>query len=167
MGGNNILPMKELREVLATLGLSDVKTYIQSGNVVFQSKKTDIDDLTAEISAAIGQSFGFTPHLLLLTMSEFQNALTCNPFPEGEAEPKTLHLFFLATIPNQPNLDSLTAVQTDSEKFSLIDKVFYLYAPEGIGRSKLAAKVEKAMDVATTARNWRSVNKIMGMAADL
>ena len=164
VGGNNKLPMRELKDVLAGLGLHDVKTYIQSGNVVFQSDSDNTADLAERMRAAISKSHGFAPNVLLLDVDEFENAMASNPFPEGEAEPKTLHLYFLASTPENPDLPKLDGLKKANERFQLNNKVFYLHAPDGIGRSKLAERVEKTLGVAATARNWRSVGKIMEMA---
>jgi len=167
VGGNNKLPMRELVTVLAGLGLHNIKTYIQSGNVVFQSERTDRLALAKEISAAIGQSHGFAPAILLLDKQAFAAAMAANPFPAGEEEPKTLHLFFLDGVPPNPNLAALEGLKAENEQFKLIDQVFYLYAPDGIGRSKLAEKVGQGWKVAITARNWRTVSQIMAMATEL
>jgi uncharacterized protein (DUF1697 family) len=93
-------------------------------------------------------------------------AIVANPFPEAEAEPKSLHLYFLTVPPENPDLKTLDRLKQDNERYSLNDKVFYLHAPDGVGRSKLATQVEKALGVAATARNWRSVCKIMAMAKE-
>jgi uncharacterized protein (DUF1697 family) len=85
---------------------------------------------------------------------------------EAEAEPKTLHLYFLASVPKKPDLAALERVKRDSEQFALTGMVFYLHAPDGIGRSKLAERVERSIGVAVTARNWRTVSKIVAMARD-
>jgi uncharacterized protein (DUF1697 family) len=167
VGGNNILPMRELVRVLDDLGLSRIKTYIQSGNVVFQTEQEDIEQLAQDISAAIGKSHGFTPHVLLLDRQEFRAAVAANPFPEGEREPKTLHLFFLDAVPSNPDWETLANLKAESERYRLINRVFYLYAPDGIGRSKLAEKAERALRVAVTARNWRTVSKVMAMALEV
>jgi uncharacterized protein (DUF1697 family) len=164
VGGNNALPMLELVTVLEELGLSNIKTYIQSGNAVFQSKKIDSEELSQKISTEIEKRRGFVAQVLILDVTEFRNAIASNPFPEAEAEPNTLDCFFLLSLPEKPNLKALETVKKDSEQFRLIDKVFYLYAPEGIGRSKLATKVEKTLEVTVTARNWRTVRKIMELA---
>lgn len=91
--------------------------------------------------------------VFILDVNELEDAIALNPFPEATAEPNTLHCFFLSSLPAQPNLEVLEGVKKDSEQFKLIDKVFYLCTPEGVGRSKLAMKVEKALGVAVTARN--------------
>lgn len=167
VGGNHILPMKELAALMEGLGLSNIRTYIQSGNVVFQSKAGNINEIANDISAAIGKSFGFVPQVLILSQQELGKAIASNPFPEGQSEPKSLHFLFLESVPGNPDMDKLETIKMASERFRLVDSVFYLHAPEGIGRSKLAANVEKALGVSGTARNWRSVNKIMSMALEL
>ncbi|MFN2122278.1 MAG: DUF1697 domain-containing protein [Candidatus Promineifilaceae bacterium] len=167
VGGNNRLPMKELRSLLENMDLQNVQTYIQSGNVVFLSQEQDAAVLSAEISAAIKDSFGFQPQVLILTGEELAAAMTANPFPEAEAEPKSLHLYFMASAPKNPDLAALEALRQESERFQLRDRVFYLHAPDGIGRSKLAVKVEKALAEPATARNWRSVDKIMSLAQEI
>ena len=163
VGGNNILPMLELLSVLEELGLSKIRTYIQSGNVVFQSEKINSVELSQKICAAIAKRRGFVVQVLLLDVDELKNAIASNPFAEIEAEPNALHCFFLSSVSENPDLKALERVKKNNEQFRLIDKVFYLYAPEGIGRSKLATKVEKTLGVAVTARNWRTVSKIMEM----
>lgn len=164
VGGNNRLPMSELREVLAKLGLHNVKTYIQSGNVVFQSEEGGTGEWSDKISTAIGMSHGFEPRVVTLELQEFEKAAESNPFPEAEDEPKTLHLYFLASAPKDPDLSALESIKKENERFQIRDKVFYLHAPDGIGRSELAGRAEKLLGVAATARNWRSVCKIMEMA---
>ena len=164
MGGNNILPMKKLAAVLEGLGLKKVQTYIQSGNVVFQTKTKSTQKLAGAIGAAVGQSHGFVPQVLVLSIQELRNAIASNPFPDGENEPKSLHLFFMESSPVSPDLARLASLQSESERFQLVGTVFYLHAPDGIGRSKLAANVEKVLGVTGTGRNWRSVNAILSLA---
>ena len=164
VGGNNVLPMKELVTLLENLGSQSVKTYIQSGNAVFQNEEEDASLLSNRIRAAIKKSHGFEPQVLMLEPEEIERAVGSNPFPEAESEPKTLHVHFLASMPKNPDLGALESIKSDRERFALKDKVFYLHAPDGIGRSKLAAKAEKLLGVSATARNWRTVCKIMAMA---
>jgi uncharacterized protein (DUF1697 family) len=163
VGGNNRLPMRDLVEILEEMGLQNVQTYIQSGNVVFQTDHTNLPELAHEMSAAIEESHGFRPKLMLLRLPELETAVANNPFPEAQHDHKTLHFYFLESVPPVPDLSLLTTLKTEREQFELTDKVFYLHAPDGIGRSKLAAKVEKVMGVATTARNWRTVSKLLEM----
>jgi uncharacterized protein (DUF1697 family) len=164
VGGNNKLPMRELVSLLEGLGLQNVKTYIQSGNVVFQSELADLAQLSKAITAAIRQSHGFAPYVLILNSQALQAALTANPFPEGEAEPKSLHLFFMDASPRVFDTGALDRLKAANERYQLIDQVFYLHAPDGIGRSKLAENAGKGWGVNITARNWRTVTEVMAIA---
>ncbi|HEX9792607.1 MAG TPA: DUF1697 domain-containing protein [Planctomycetota bacterium] len=164
VGSAHILPMKELVALLEELGCVGVKTNIQSGNAVFRHRAA-APGLAKKIRAAVGAAKGFEPAVLLLTQERIARAAAANPFPEGEEDPSKLHLSFLAARPQQPDLATLEGLRANGERFALKDDVFYLYAPEGIGRSKLAAKVEKALGVPATARNWRTVQKVLELAA--
>ena len=164
VGGKNILPMNELVRDLQSLNLEDIKTYIQSGNAIFRSSSKVPTTLAAKIATKIEDRRGFRPHVLILSADQLENAIESNPFPEAEAEPKSLHLFFLASVPEAADIESLTEAKSPSERFRLTDHVFYLHAPDGIGRSKLAANAEKYLGVAVTARNWRTVQKLREMA---
>ncbi len=164
VGGKNVLPMKDLVSLLGNIGSRNVETYIQSGNAVFRSEETDASVLSERIRAAIGESRGFEPRILLLTPEEMERAVEANPFPEAEPEPKTLHVYFPASAPENPDFDTLESMKSDTERFALEDGVFYLHAPDGIGRSKLAANAERLLGVPMTARNWRTVGKVLEMA---
>jgi uncharacterized protein (DUF1697 family) len=165
VGGKNLLPMKDLTEILESIGCRRVKSYIQSGNVVFDSA-FKAARLTEEIADGISARRGFKPHVLVLEKSEFEMAIANNPFMVGEPDYKALHLGFLDSIPPNPDLQRLESLKAPSERFELIGRVFYLHAPDGIGRSKLAANSEKALGVPMTDRNWKTVLKIMSMLED-
>lgn len=167
VGGNNALPMKELVAVLEYLGARSVKTYIQSGNAVFVSPEQDSSLLANKIRSEIKKRRGFEPMVLLLELKDLEQAVRDNPFPEAVTDPKALHASFLAFAPEKPDLGLLESLKIESERFQLIDKVFYLYAPDGVGRSKLAAKAEKLLGAPMTDRNWRTVCKILEMAKAL
>ncbi len=164
VGGNHILPMAELRQELSALGLIEVQSYIQSGNVVFTAKTGSAASLAKKISTCIEEHHGFAPQVLVLDAAAVQAAVDANPFPDGIAAPNTLHFSFLEKEPAKPKLEEMEELRTHSERFQLIGKVFYMHAPDGIGRSKLAAKVEKLLGVAATGRNYRTVAKILSMA---
>jgi uncharacterized protein (DUF1697 family) len=164
VGGHNKLPMRELVGILAGLGLRNIETYIQSGNVVFEFEGGSKLELSNQIRDAIHQSHGFLPDVVLLTAEELEKAILANPFPEAEDQSKTLHLYFLGSEPQHPDMQKIDEIKSGSERYALAGKVFYLHAPDGIGRSKLAAGVENALGVPVTARNWRSVKKISEMA---
>jgi uncharacterized protein (DUF1697 family) len=165
VGGKHLLPMRELVDDLQSLGCEDVRTYIQSGNAVFEYSRS-VASLGKRISKKIEERHGFGPHVLILDADQLHQAIASNPFPEAESDPKTLHLSFLASpLPRLAarQINALGALKSPTERYNLIDHVFYLHAPDGVGRSKLAAKVEKSLGVPATARNWRTVVKLAEM----
>lgn len=161
VGGKNKLPMKDLVSLLEYIGLNSITTYIQSGNVIFKSKKAQMKDLAEKISLAIKKSHGFKPEVLILDSQTLARAVSENPFIESHE--KALHYYFLAEPSIKPDLKELEAIALDSEHFELNGQVFYLNAPNGVGRSKLAAKIEKSLGVVVTARNARTINKLLSM----
>jgi uncharacterized protein (DUF1697 family) len=163
VGGRNILPMKELASLMEGVGLKNVSTYIQSGNVAFQTASSGGSRLAAEIQDSIAERYGFRPELIILDESAIESAIAGNPFAEADAEPNKVHLMFLSSPPSDPDLDALERLRAPSEQYALKGTVFYLYAPDGIGRSKFAARIEKSLGVPGTARNWRTVRKLQEM----
>lgn len=164
VGGGNKLPMASLRVILDGLGATDVQTYIQSGNAVFQHAETDAARVGDMIGNGIDQRHGFRPRVLALTAAEMARAAEANPFPNAETEPRTLHLYFLAEPSTAPDIEAIRSLASSSETFELTDNVFYLHAPGGIGRSKLAQQVERLLGVEATARNWRTVDNVLAIA---
>ena len=164
VGGRHTIPMKELKLTLEKEGCADVRTYIQSGNVAFRSGRADPARLSKQLSEAVSRSHGFVPIVLVRTLEDFEEAVAGNPFPEADSNPKSVHLFFLATRPKQPDLKSLNALKTLSERFVFKNTIFYLHTPEGFGTSKLAQRAERHLGVDATARNWRTVKTLLEMA---
>lgn len=164
VGGNNMLPMKELKVVMENEGCCDVQTYIQSGNVIFRSAMSDTAKLSKRLGTAVSKSHGFEPRVWLLTRQELERAAKANPFHEAIENPKSVHLFFLATPPKAPNLEGIDKIRLESERFQLKGRVFYVHTPEGFGTSKLATRVEQLLGVPATARNWRTVTTLLEMS---
>jgi len=162
VGGKHLLPMKQLVADIESLGGTSVRTYIQSGNAVFQSPRRSATRFATDLASQIEQSRGFRPAVLVMPATKLEMASAANPFID--AEPRAMHYYFCVQPPSSPNMDAIETATAPSERHALIDQVFYLHAPDGIGRSKLAAKVEQSLDVATTARNGRTVQKLIELA---
>ena len=160
VGGRNSLPMRDLRQILASLGCENVKTYIQSGNAVFDTE-AEPAALAVRIEQQIGRQFGFEPAALILPADEFKAVAAANPYPAAVTEPRSLHVCFLSAEPPSPDLGTLQELRAGDEAFTLGEGAFYLHAPAGIGRSKLAARAEACLGVATTSRNWNTVAKLL------
>jgi uncharacterized protein (DUF1697 family) len=163
VSGVNCLPMADLRKALAAQGLLGVKTYIQSGNLVFRSDQP-AHVLGPMIADTIHANFGFRPPVLILSREQVLAALAANPFPQAAAEPTTLHFFFLERALPEAGLAFLKSVAVEGEKYAFRGKVLWLHLPHGIGRSKLAQRVG-ALPIDMTARNLRSVQAIADLAA--
>jgi uncharacterized protein (DUF1697 family) len=164
VGGHNILPMAKLKSDLESLKLKNVRTYIQSGNVVFEATAKAASSLAKKIARRIQDQHGFRPHLFILNREDLLAAIESNPFPQAVSDPKTLHFLFLAEPSVEPNAKALDDAKSPTENYKLTDRVFYLHAPDGVGRSKLAANAEKHLGVVTTGRNYRTVDKLLSMA---
>jgi len=160
--GGRTLPMKNLVDIMQGYGCQNIRTYIQSGNAVFKSEEKDPKALAENIGDGINQKFGYRPAILLIELSDLENAIEKCPF--DHAAGKALHFYFLLSPSENPDLVTLTDLKADTEQFHLTSEVFYLFTPDGIGRSKLAAKVEKCLRVPVTARNWNTVRKLEAMA---
>ncbi|CAL4867766.1 hypothetical protein MMA231_02033 [Asticcacaulis sp. MM231] len=166
VGGNNKLPMKDLTRLMLAAGLSDVKTYIASGNVLFRS---DLDDaaLEALIGDLVETNFGFRPSVFLITLSHLEKVLAENPFRDHAHKGKAQHVFFFKAPPSKIDRDLLDSLKDDSEAYEISDELMYLYAPEGIGRSKMAEKIGRAIKADMTARNLNTVETLQDMAMEL
>jgi uncharacterized protein (DUF1697 family) len=164
VGGSHMLPMKELKVLCEQNGCLDVQTYVQSGNVIFQSAMTDVDRLAKRLTAAVSKSHGFEPRVLVRTRADLEKAVAGNPFSEASDNPKSVHVFFLAEPPKRPDLKACEAVKTKTEQFALKGNIFYLHTPDGFGTSKLAGSAERLLGVAATARNWRTVTTLLELA---
>ena len=159
--------MKELVVLLEGIGYTESKTYLQSGNAVFKSAESRAVEMGTAIESALREIRGVEARVLVFGKEELRQAIASNPFPQAEESPTTLHLFFLSEPPESPDIGSLKTHEADSESFVLTNEVFYLHAPDGFGRSRLAARVERLLGVDATARNWRTVSKVLEMADKL
>lgn len=167
VGGRNILPMAKLKALFEALNCKDVRTCIQSGNVVFASRVRSKTSLTRRLLDAVEREFAFRPKLILLTVGEFSDAKDNNPFPDAISAPKTLHFLFLDSAPKSPDIDAIAKLATKTEAYKLMGSVFYFHAPDGLGDSKLAAKAERNLGVIATGRNYATIEKISAILAEM
>ena len=153
--------MADLVSIFDSLGYRDVRTVAQSGNVVFRATDSISAVDANTIAESVAERHGFRARVLVLSSDALRTAIDRNPFPAEEG--KALHLFFLESLPATPDFACLEVAKRDSEDVELDCRVFYLYTPEGYGRSKLASSVERCLGVAATARNWNTVKKLETM----
>jgi len=169
VGGNKKVPMAELREMLATLGLDEPRTILQSGNAFFHARGGDRRQITAALEAATRKRFGFDVTYLLRTSAEWRAIVAANPFPAAAAaDPGHLLLFALSAAPSAAAIAALEANVPGDEKVRVIGSELYAHYPSGIGTSKLDnARIDRHLRVISTGRNWNTVLKLAHLGQEI
>jgi len=173
VGGRNRVAMAGLREVVASLGHTDVATYIQSGNVVFTSKEADTQVLAAALERGIAEALGVRPRVVVLSRNELSQVIADNPYPD-ETNPQYLHAVFRSEDMGPEEVATVAAaVQRAREKGSrdearVVGRTLFLRTPEGLGRSELAARLARtggplASFAPATMRNWATVSRLLAL----
>jgi uncharacterized protein (DUF1697 family) len=168
VGGNKRIKMDDLRKSLEGVGLDQVKTYIQSGNVVFKAGKTSSVALGKKIEARIVSDFGFSAPVIVRTGAELGATIAANPFLTNRGiDHEKLHVTFLSDIPATSALKKLAEFTVAPDQSQCVGKEIFLYLPNGFSASSLwKVPWEKALAVVTTTRNWKTVNAIHQMCRD-
>lgn len=164
VGGSRKVPMAELRSVLETLGHGDVRTYLQSGNAVFSCPEQDPRVLARELEAAVEAHFGFRVACLVVDGAHLKAVADACPFPAAELEGRQLHVTFFSEQPGPERFAGLDPAAYLPEEYRPGDRVLYLYAPDGLGRSALGqalAKPARVKGLDATTRNWNTVAKLV------
>jgi uncharacterized protein (DUF1697 family) len=154
VSGHKIIKMEQLRASFTAIGFSNVKTYIQSGNIIFEAS----NDSTASLSEKIGQR--------ILRDKEMEQIIKRNPFPKMPAiDHSKLHVTFLEDDPPKNALEQLLPLAAKPEQIHIMSQEIFLYCPNGYGISKLSnTAIEKKLSVGATTRNWKTVNTLLAMA---
>ncbi len=155
ISGRNIILMKELVKFFEQAGYLDVKSYIQTGNIIFTSpsKSTCMKFVTDKIE----KNYHFLAEILTICENDLVRILSSNPFIGDTYNSKDMHIFFLFNKPKNYNLELLNEVCSITEKFQLVGNALFVLTPGGIWKSKLARNIEKVIGVKYTARNWNTV----------
>jgi uncharacterized protein (DUF1697 family) len=161
LAGRNRVPMGELRERLTALGLDDVATHLQSGNVVFRTTKS-AKDVAAAIENEIAAAFDVRSTVILRTAAQLKKAAGANPFLADESDPRKLLVVFLDGAPGAAAGKKLDPDRSPGDRFALKGRELYLHLPNGFGRSKLTIDyLEKTLGVRGTGRNWATVTRLV------
>ncbi|MFF9132025.1 MULTISPECIES: DUF1697 domain-containing protein [unclassified Streptomyces] len=166
VGGSKKLPMADLRTLMTGLGLDDVRTYLQSGQAVFSSEHGDEESLAADLTAAIEQRFGFPVGVIVRDHAYLKAIAEACPFPAADLEPKQLHVTYFSAQAGPERYAEIDPAAYAPEEFRLGDRALYLYAPDGLGRSKLAEALSRprvTKGLIATTRNWNTVVKLVEM----
>ncbi len=164
VGGHNKIKMETLREMFAALRFENVKTYINSGNVIFESAKTDDKKLAAKIESAIEKEFALKIKVMARTIDEIKDIIANNPFAGQVKNDKDLHVLFLDEELPEEKREILLSNNNENEMFAVRHREIFCLLRVGVLDSLLGKDyIGKKLKVSATARNWRTVNKISEM----
>ena len=163
VGGKQSLPMADLRRLLTDLGYGDVQTYLQSGNAVFTTDRTDTDKIAREIEDGVAALGVADPGCLILQPDRLRRVVDANPLADQAAEPAKLQVVFLSDPPLPEKVAAIDRAAYLPDVFEAGEREVYVYYPEGIRRTKLThAFFQKKLEVAVaTARNWNTVTALL------
>jgi uncharacterized protein (DUF1697 family) len=164
LGARNRIAMSELREALTDAGFDDVKTYVQSGNVVLSSTALP-ERLARQCARVIDDRFRLDVGVVVRTRAELAKVVERDPLANVAINPKRYQVTFLAAKPDPNVVRELAAAAVEPEQVVHIGRELYAWHPDGVGRSKLAALLSgPRLGVTATARNWATVTKLLAMA---
>lgn len=168
VGGHKLVKMEKLRSSLEALGFESVKTYIQSGNVVFKAKKTSTPALSKKIEDKIVKDFGFPASVITRSSDELGQIIAKNSLlPNAAIDPAKLHVMFLSEAAEGGALKKIAALAVPPEECRCAERELYFYFPNGVSQSVFfKTPVDRILAVTTTMRNWKTVNTLQQMCRD-
>ena len=162
VGGQKIIKMEKLKEIFESLQFQNVKTYIQSGNVMFESTE-DSPDILCKIEAELESVLGYKVTSIIRTADELEKVIEQNPFSTSECFEKQ-YVTFLYGEPAAEAVDRLMSYKNDVDDFCVTHREVFLLCGKGYGKTKFSNHfLESKLDVLATTRNWKTVNKILNM----
>ncbi len=166
VSGKNLLKMEDLRNALSHIGFPSPRTYIQSGNILF---KTDLsfEQANTRFHQLLEDEFAITTISIWLQKNELDSIIADCPYSSEKIPLKHIHTYLSNDSISHAQIQDMNALKAPNESYIIHDKWAYLHAPDGSGRSKLAAKFEKLLGVETTARNLNTLRKLQAMVANL
>ena len=163
VSGHKRILMTELKVLYEELGFTDVKTYIQSGNVIFRTKDNK-EEVIVKIERAIKKKFGFYVPVIIRTISEFKKVILSNPFPE-DSDINKIAIVFLEKVPLQNYVEKVIEMDFLPDKFVIKERDIFILCVNGFGRTKLTNNFfENKLKVKATTRNWKTVNKLIELS---
>lgn len=165
VSGHNLIKMEKLREILKELDFEHISTYIQSGNILFQSKISDPKKLEKMISDLIYKHFGFNVSAFVVTLEDLKATVKNNPFAKENIALPQPYVSFLTTTPALSDLEMFKAINFQKDRWIVVGKNMYIHYADGAGATKLSnAIIEKKLKLTATARNWKTVHKLIELA---
>jgi len=167
VSGQKKIKMADLRSFYENQGLGEVRTYIQSGNVLFVSETRSKEEIKRIIEEAIKENYGFHVPVDIRTEGEYKKIIEDCPFKEAQFDRNNTKVLisFLSGEPPQNKVDQLESKANPPEKLKVGSRVVYLYCPNGYGKSKLSnSYIESGLGLVSTTRNWKTVLKLLELS---
>ena len=163
--GGVVLKMEDLRHILEYVGFSGVRTYIQSGNAVFESRESNKRKMEAEIAQEIKNKVDRDVAVIVKTVDELRRIVESHPLADlGEA--KNLYVTVLAYDPTGPDVETLMETMNEVDRHEVMNRAVYSYYGKGYGTSKRSNNfIEKILKVSGTTRNWETLNRLYELAS--
>lgn len=168
VSGQKSIKMAALKEILQANGLESVQTYVQSGNVIFDSLQSEPGQLAFNIENILKTSFGFDVSVLVKRPWDFHHILKHNPFLKySEKDTAKMYVTFLFEVPAPEAIERLSEHSYPPEEYIIEKDIVYFYSPNGYGNAKMNNNFfENKLKVAATTRNWNSINKLAEMSGN-
>lgn len=160
VSGQKVIKMEALKEIFNKPAYKNVSTYIQSGNVLFDSKKTETAALQIKIEKLLQKHLGYEVKTVVRSQDEIIAAIAANPFQTADLNERKLYVTFLSEVPNNDKIPDLHKVMLPGEELSIIGKDMFIVLPKFTDSKLTNAYIEKKLGVIATNRNWTTVNRV-------
>lgn len=168
VGGRNKIKMDALMSLYKNLDFVNIRSYVQSGNVIFSSKKNDVKVLENQISLQIKKAFGLDVPVFVLNVNTLKDIIKGNPFTKDNKKNSAfMHVTFLSNQPKQFDKESIYKKRSENEEIAFVSNAVYLYCPNGYGNTKLSNNfLERKLNVPATTRNWKTTTELFTLATE-
>ena len=169
ISGHRLIKMDALKALYAELGFTHIQTYIQSGNVIFKHRNTDLQEFKKLIADGIREKFGFEVPVIVKEMDELKQIIASNPFlKDSKKDISKIYLTFLSTVPDSERFCKIGEGQNFEEEYKLTGNSIYIYCPNGYGNTKLSTNfLEGKLKLSATSRNWKTTLELMRIAEEI
>lgn len=166
ISGKKLIKMSDLKTILSEIGLQNVTTYIQSGNIIFQHENINNSIISEKISKVILDKYGFDVLVVTLNKNELIEINSKNPFLNEDID--KIHITFLSDIPSKNNIEKINLINVEPDKFTIIDKAIYIFYTDKYSKTKLVTNFfESKLKIKVTDRNIKTVNKLIEISSNL
>ena len=166
VSGRNVATVTNIKRAFKSLGFENVRTYAQSGNVIFDCKRAEAGEMARSLEEKLNETFGLSTNVIIRTQTELEKIIENNPLIDSsEIALDKFYVTFLSDMPDKTVSSNRDITPGQGETFVIIGKEVYLYCPNGYARTRLSnAKFETKLKTVATTRNWKTINKLLAIS---